>query len=81
MGDLALAGDVQLTRLSAEALLGRATAAATAEEALALQAAAAGVRVLDQPLCSLAEYWTWIDAHDEARAALTDLLRTRRRAG
>ena len=76
MGDLALAADVQLTRLSAEALLGRTTAAATAEEALALQPAAAGVRVLDQPLCSLAEYWTWIDAHDEARAALTDLLRS-----
>ena len=76
MGDLALAADVQLTRLSAESLLGRTTAAATAEEALALQPAAAGVRVLDQPLCSLAEYWTWIDAHDEARAALTDLLRS-----
>ena len=76
MGDLALAGDVQLVRLGAEALLGRETAAATAEEALALQAAAADVRVLDQPLCSLAEYWTWIDAHDEARAALTDLLRS-----
>jgi DNA-binding CsgD family transcriptional regulator len=76
MGDLALAGDVQLVRLSAEALLGRPTAAATAKEALALQAAAANVRVLDQPLCSLAEYWTWIDAHDEARAALTDLLRS-----
>jgi DNA-binding CsgD family transcriptional regulator len=76
MGDLALAGDVQLVRLSAEALLGRPTAAATAKEALALQAAAAGARVLDQPLCSLAEYWTWIDAHEEARAALGDLLRS-----
>ena len=76
MGDLALLGDVQLTRLSAEALLGRATAVATADAVLALQAAAAGVRVLDQPLCSLAEYWTYTDAHDEARAALTELLRT-----
>jgi DNA-binding CsgD family transcriptional regulator len=76
LGDLTLAGDVQLVRLSAEALLGRPSTAATAEETRALQAAAMDVRILDQPLCSLAEYWIWIDEHDEARAALMDLLRT-----
>jgi DNA-binding CsgD family transcriptional regulator len=74
-GDAALVADVLMTRLSAEALLGRSTAAATAMRAEALQSSAAERRVLDQPIASLAEYWTWIDAHDRARETLVDLIR------
>jgi DNA-binding CsgD family transcriptional regulator len=75
IGDQALTADVLMTRLSGEALLGRATAEATPERAAALQDATADRRVLDQPLVSLAEYWKWIDAHERARTALVDLVR------
>jgi DNA-binding CsgD family transcriptional regulator len=74
-GDAALAGDVLMTRLTAETLLGLPTAPSVAEQALALQESAVDRRVLDQPLVSLAEYWTWTDAHERARAALVDLMR------
>lgn len=75
LGDEALAADVLMTRLGTETLLGRTTAAATAERALALQESAGGARVLDQPLVALAEYWTWIDLHERARTELEHLLR------
>ena len=74
IGDDALVGDVLLARLSAETLLGRATAAATAERALAFQDSTSDRRVMDQPLISLAEYWTWIDSHARARDALASLM-------
>ena len=74
LGDDALAADVLLTRLTAETVLGRPTAGETADQTLALQDSAADRRVLDQPLISLAETWKFIDRHDEARAALIELL-------
>ncbi len=74
IGDEALSADALMARLTAETILGRATAAATAERALALQDSATDVRVLDQPLVSLVEHWTWVDSHARARAVLVDLL-------
>ena len=74
LGDEALAADVLLSKVTAEALLGRSTADATVDEALALQETASGRRVLDQPLIALAECWTWTDAPERARDTLGDLL-------
>jgi len=75
--DQALVADVLMVRVGAETLLGRDTAAAAAERAMALQDAAAGLRILDQPLLSLAERRIWRDAHGDAR---TDLVELGRRA-
>ena len=74
LGDDALAADVLVTRLAAEALLGRTSAASTADRAAALQDSAAGRRILDQPLVSLAEYWKWVDSHERARTAVVELI-------
>jgi DNA-binding CsgD family transcriptional regulator len=74
-GDAALVGDVLMTRLSAETLLGLPTASSVTEQALALQESAADHRILDQPLVAVAEAWTWTDAHEQARSALVDLMR------
>jgi DNA-binding CsgD family transcriptional regulator len=81
LGDEALAGDVLMVRLTAETVLGRSAAVTTAERALALQSKATELRVLDQPLASLAEYWIWIDEHARSREALLDLIRRARDAG
>jgi len=75
LGDEALVADVLTTRLPAEMHLGRTSARATAAEAQAAQAFASDRRLLDQPLISLAEYWTWVDAYEPAREALGDLMR------
>ena len=74
IGNDALAAHVLTTRLTAEVLLGRATAGTTAESAAALQDSAADRRILDQPLVSVAEYWKWVDSHERARAVLVDLI-------
>jgi len=74
LGEHELAADAILTRLSAETLLGRDTAAKTEERALALQDSAGDLRVMDQPLISLAECWTWTDSFERARAGLADLM-------
>ena len=74
LDDRPLLGDVLMVRVGVETLLGRATAAATAERALSLQEDSAEARILDQPLLSVAECWIWTDAHAAAHAALTDLL-------
>ena len=74
LGDEGLAADTILTKLSAETLLGRHTAAATKDRALALQHSAKNLRVMDQPLISLAECWTWTDSFDLSRSALVDLM-------
>jgi DNA-binding CsgD family transcriptional regulator len=79
--DEALAADALMAHLSAEALLGRPTATTSADWAVALQDSAADRRVLDQPLVSLVEYWTWVDSHERARAALVDLLQRARDLG
>ncbi len=82
LGDEALAGDVLMARLTAETMLGRsAAAAATAQRAQAMQRSATSVRVLDQPLASLAEHWIWIDEHARARDALVELLQRARDVG
>jgi DNA-binding CsgD family transcriptional regulator len=74
LGDDAMSADVILSRLTAETLLGLPTASETAARALALQSAAADLRVMDQPLISLAENWLWVDRHAQARDALVELM-------
>jgi DNA-binding CsgD family transcriptional regulator len=74
LGDEALAGDAIMMRVAGETLLGRPEAAQTRERALALQGSAEDLRVLDQPLISVAESWIWVDEHARAREALTGLL-------
>ncbi len=74
LGDEALVADVVMTLLTAETLLGRPTAGATAERALALQGSAGDLRGLDQPLVALVENWIWVDQHVRARDALVDFL-------
>jgi DNA-binding CsgD family transcriptional regulator len=74
LDDAALAGDVMMVSVSAETLLGRPEADEAREKALALQVSATDLRVLDQPLISVAESWIWVDEHARAREALTELL-------
>lgn len=74
LGDDALAADAILVKVTAETLLGRPEAAETRERALAMQGSAEELRVLDQPLISLAESWIWVDEHARARDVLTELL-------
>jgi DNA-binding CsgD family transcriptional regulator len=74
LGDPALAADVIMVTVTAETLLGRPEAPATTQRALLLQGSAEHLRILDQPLISVAESWIWVDEPVRARAALTDLL-------
>jgi DNA-binding CsgD family transcriptional regulator len=74
LGDDALAADVLMVRLTAETMLGRSSAAETAERAAGLQGSTAGRRLLDQPLVSVVEYWIWTESFEPARAVLRDLL-------
>jgi DNA-binding CsgD family transcriptional regulator len=74
IGDDALTADILMTRIGAEALLGRDTAPAVADRALVLQSSAADLRILDQPLVALAEYWTWVDEQARARHTLIELM-------
>lgn len=75
VGDDALVADILMTRIGAETLLGRDDAPAIAERALALQSSTADLRVLDQPLLAVAEYWTWVDAQARARDTLIGLMK------
>lgn len=76
LGNEALAGEAIATRLVAEMLLGRDTADATAERALALQPAAEELRVLAQPRSAIAmDYLGWRGEPNRARAEMIDLLR------
>ncbi len=75
IGDEALAADATAARLRAETLLGRSAAKQTEMRALALQKSAGEARVMDQPLMSLAEWWTWTDFHGRAYDALVELTR------
>jgi len=82
LGDEALAGEALATRLVGELLLGRETAEATAERALALQPAAEKLRVLAQPRSALAmDYLGWADRLGEARDELVELLQRARELG
>jgi DNA-binding CsgD family transcriptional regulator len=75
LGDDALAADALTSKLPAETVLGRETAAATLGRALAFQDAASDRRVLDQPLVAVAECLLYTDAPDRARTTTDDLLR------
>lgn len=76
LGDEALAGEALGTRLVAESLLGRETAAATVVRALALQPAAEDRRVLAQPRFAVAaDYLGWTGELERARDELQELLR------
>ena len=81
VGDEALFADVLLSRLTAETLLGRPSATATAERALAHQSSAVDLRVMDQPLISLAEHWIWVDLYGRAREAVAELMQRAQDAG
>ena len=75
LGDRALQGDVLISKLGAEVMLGHTSAARTATEALELQKVSAGRRLLDQPLLAVAEYWLLTDRQTDARDTFLDLLK------
>jgi DNA-binding CsgD family transcriptional regulator len=75
LGDEALAGDALGSRLVAEVLLGRETAAATVVRALALQPAAEDHRVLTQPRFAVAAGYLWTGELERARDVLVEMLR------
>ncbi len=75
LGDRALQGDVLISKLGAEVMLGHASADRTVAEALELQKIAAGRRLLDQPLLAVAEYWLLTDRQADARDTFLDLLK------
>ncbi len=79
-GDDALAGDALVSKLLAEAWLGR-TSATTVEAALALQDSTADRRLLDQPLVAVVHCWLWADQPESARDALIEMLRRAREIG
>ncbi len=75
LGDEALAADVLLMHLAAETLLGRPIEK-TIERASELQRSAEHLRVMDQPLLSLAVCWSWTDRHERARLTLVGLVQS-----
>ncbi len=81
LGDEALAAEALSSRLLAETLLGRETAAATLERALALQEVAKDRRVLAQPLCMAAVHWWWTDEPKRACDTLVEMLQRSRELG
>jgi DNA-binding CsgD family transcriptional regulator len=74
VGDERLAAEAIGSRLLAETLLGRDSAAATADVATGLQAAAGGSRVLAQPSFSIAVYRWWTDDLEHARDAFASMV-------
>jgi DNA-binding CsgD family transcriptional regulator len=74
LGDDVLAAEAYGAKLLPEALLGRAAAATTASQALALQVHAIHARVIAQPAFPVAVYRWWIDDLGEARAMFIELL-------
>ena len=74
LGDDVLEGDILISKLGVDALLGDAGASATAERARALQEQATERRLLDQPLLAVAEYWAWTDRPAQAKEAFLELL-------
>lgn len=66
-GDRALAAEALGSKLLPETLLGRDSAGDTLAQALELQDAATGRRVLAQPLWMASAYWWWTDSHERAR--------------
>jgi DNA-binding CsgD family transcriptional regulator len=81
LGNEALAGDALVSQLLGESWLGRSSAVATAEKALALQATTGDRRLLDQPLIALAQYWMWVDQLDRGRRSLIEMLASAQELG
>ena len=81
LGDEPLAAEALATRLLLETLLGRETAARTADRALALQDAASTRRILAQPLFNAAVHWWWTDQLERARGAFLQMLQRSRELG
>lgn len=81
LGNDALAAEALSTQLLSETALGRASAAATLEKALALQGAAEHRRVLGQPLAIAAVHWWWTDDPERARDVLSSMLERARELG
>lgn len=81
LGDDALAAEALSEQLILETLLGRETAAATTERALALQQAAKDRRVLAQPLSMAAVHWWWTDELGRAREVFLEMLERSRDLG
>ena len=74
IGDDVLAAEALGSRLLAEAVLGRESAASTAARALELEDAAREGRVLGQPRFAVGVYWWWTDEVELAHAANLELL-------
>jgi DNA-binding CsgD family transcriptional regulator len=74
IGDESLAAEAIGSQVLAETLLGRKSAAATQRKALELQERASELRVISQPLFSVAVSWAWGEELVRARAATVDLL-------
>jgi hypothetical protein len=74
LGDRKLLGDILISKVGVELMLGDEDVVATIEEALELQAVATDRRVLDQPLLAVAESWMWTDAAGRARDGFLALL-------
>ena len=81
LGDHALAAEALSEQLLIEMLLGRETAAATTERALALQEATEDRRVLAQPLAMAAVRWWSTDALERARDTFLEMLQRSRHLG
>jgi DNA-binding CsgD family transcriptional regulator len=74
LGDRALEGDILVSKVGAQALLGDPAARSTADEAQVLQAETADRRILDQPMLAVGEFQLLIDAHENARQMFRELL-------
>jgi len=81
LGDESLAAEALSTQVLPETLLGRTTAAATTQRALAFQETAKDLRVLAQPLFNAAVHWWWTDALEKSRDALAEMLQRSRELG
>lgn len=81
LGDDALVAEAWSTKLLSETVLGRPDVDATVEQAIALQGAAEGRRVLGQPLTMAAVHWWWTDELDRARSVFCGMLERTRELG
>jgi len=73
-GDRALEGDILVSKVGAQALLGDPAARNTADEAQVLQAETGDRRILDQPVLAVGEFQLLIDAHENGRQVFQALL-------
>jgi DNA-binding CsgD family transcriptional regulator len=81
LGDRGLAAEALGSKLLPETLLGRESAMETLEEALELQDAARGRRILGQPLWMASAHWWWTDDHSRALETNIESLERARELG